>query len=84
MQTLFSLGTLAKPYPQLVNSIQQRLFPFIEENLRSLTDKEREFIKAAELRNVSMILRHIQLKIKLHLSMPRHPPSELLYHSTNV
>jgi hypothetical protein len=43
MQTLFSL----------INSIQPRLLPFMEDNLAPLTDKEREFIKAAKLTSVS-------------------------------
>jgi hypothetical protein len=39
MQALFSL----------INSIQQRLFPFIEGNIAPLTEKEREFVRAAEM-----------------------------------
>ena len=42
MQTLFSL----------ITSIQQKLFPFIEENISPLTEKEREFVRAAELASV--------------------------------
>lgn len=33
----------------LASSIQQRLFPFIEGNIAPLTEKEREFVRTAEL-----------------------------------
>jgi hypothetical protein len=65
MQALFSL----------IDSIQQRLFPFIEENIAPLTEKESEFVRAAEMAAVgkysSALKKWIGNGWKPH-SLPRH------------